>query len=60
MGKTQFQDLSQVKQALQQYEQMSEGSKDLAGMGALTLLASAMIKIVEELEEHKSRHHRHE
>jgi hypothetical protein len=50
MSKHAFKDLDEVKRVLKQYEQTCDGSKAMAGMGALTILASAMIKLTEEIE----------
>ena len=50
MPKQEFENLDQVRHMLTQYEEMCDGSKDMAGMGALTVLASAMIKMVDEIQ----------
>jgi hypothetical protein len=51
MGITNFESLDHVKQALKQYEAMTDENKEkFLSLGALTVLVSAMLKIVEEVE----------
>ena len=50
MEQREFRDLDDVRKMLVQFEKMSECNKAFAGMGALRILATAMLKIVDEVE----------
>lgn len=53
MGKHNFETLDELKNIIRQYEDFSDGNKDMAGMGTLTILASAILKLAEEIEQLK-------
>jgi hypothetical protein len=53
MTRTQFQDLDHLRTVLQKVAENTDNSKAAAGIAALTVLADAMLKMVDEIEELK-------
>ena len=49
-----FKDLAELKHVLKEYEDTCDGSQAMAGMSALTILVSAMLKLTEEIDKLKA------